>query len=160
MDGEPTFEREFLHLGADLAAALLDLSRREAPREACGLLLGHPIRAREWRIERLAWSPNSADDPTEGFRIPGRAWARASRRARAEGLEVVGVFHSHPAAAPTPSVSDLAAARRFGEGLDRRVDLIAGRDEEGGWQLAAWRIGPRGVRRLEWGDADRASRGR
>lgn len=86
------------------AAALVALARGGAPREVCGLLVG---RART--IVRVVPTPNDAPRPTE-YAIPAEAHFAAIRAARAEGLEVIGAYHSHPGSAAEPSPRDAAAA--------------------------------------------------
>jgi proteasome lid subunit RPN8/RPN11 len=79
-------------------------ARSDAPLECCGLLIGSAdcvasvVRARNL----LASATRFEVDPEDHF--------RAIHSARADGLAVVGVYHSHPAAGPTPSEHDLTGA--------------------------------------------------
>jgi proteasome lid subunit RPN8/RPN11 len=147
---------EILYLAPGLPMALVELARRAAPREACGLLVGPPPRRSEApRVDRLILVENVHPDD-DAFRVAPRDFLRAQERARAVGDRLLGVFHGHPRSAPIPSGEDLAAMRALGPDL-RRIDLIAGRCEEAspgeaetGWELAAWTLGPDGVRRLSW----------
>jgi proteasome lid subunit RPN8/RPN11 len=50
---------------------------------------------------------NIADDPATRFLIDPADHFAALRTARSRGLEVVGVYHSHPASPPEPSPRDL-----------------------------------------------------
>lgn len=88
-------------------AAVADMfshARDEAPRECCGLLIGTgDVVARTVRATNI--EPASARyliDPTDHF--------NAIRAARAEGLEVIGAYHSHVASPATPSPTDIAEA--------------------------------------------------
>lgn len=75
----------------------------ERPRECCGLLIGteEPLSVVD------TWpSPNLAEGQTRFLVDPVQHFA-AIRAARARGLEVVGVYHSHPATAAVPSARDL-----------------------------------------------------
>ena len=48
----------------------------------------------------------------------------AIRGARAEGLEVVGAYHSHPSSAPVPSPTDIAEANSGSDFLYVIVSLV------------------------------------
>lgn len=75
------------------------------PDEACGLLVGQGRHVEAFRsITNIDPSPRTYTlDPEEHFRV-----LRESER---EGWEIVGAFHSHPASAAVPSVTDVALAR-------------------------------------------------
>jgi proteasome lid subunit RPN8/RPN11 len=75
---------------------------RCAPLEACGLLSGIN--------ERVEWSqgvPNAERSPIR-YRMEPRAQWRAFQRMEAAGLEMVGIYHSHPNGPDRPSPTDLA----------------------------------------------------
>lgn len=74
------------------------------PRECCGLLLGTAD-----AIVRADRAGNLSSDPNR-YLIDPADHLRALRDARAEGLEVVGFYHSHPHSAADPSPTDLAEA--------------------------------------------------
>lgn len=143
-----------VRLAPGLAGALVNLARNAAPHEACGFLAGPaPLDPSRPMVDRLIVVAN-AEAASDRFRIAPIDFMRAQMRARARGHRLLGVFHGHPSSGPVPSEEDLAAAAVFGED-QRRVDLIAGRQggaegEEAGWVLAAWSLGPSGVRRLPW----------
>lgn len=83
-------------------------ARRAGGLEACGLLLARAGRADV--AEGAVACPNLSPDAARAFRIdPGR-WVRCERLARALGLVVVGVWHSHPRGGASPSAADLAGA--------------------------------------------------
>lgn len=96
---------------ADLRGRLIDIARAALPNEACGFLAGsttsdvatvravHPIR-------------NALASPT-AFALDGQGMIDAEQRIDAEGHQVVGVFHSHPASAAVPSVRDVDDAKRY-----------------------------------------------
>lgn len=86
------------------AATLIVLARAGAPREVCGLLVG-----RDRRVERVVPTANDAVRATE-YAIPPEAHFAAIRAARADGLEVIGAFHSHPGSPAEPSPRDAADA--------------------------------------------------
>ena len=84
--------------------AIVTHAREAAPDECCGLLVGSAARIEEaHRATNLEASPSRfLIDPEDHF--------RAIRAARAAGRQVVGVYHSHPSTAATPSATDLADA--------------------------------------------------
>jgi proteasome lid subunit RPN8/RPN11 len=84
--------------------AMLAHARTTAPNECCGLLLGMA-----GRIERSLAARNLEPGPTSYLIDPADHFA-AIRAARAEGREVLGAYHSHPAAEAIPSRRDIAEA--------------------------------------------------
>lgn len=79
-------------------------AREEFPNECCGLLIGAPgLLTRAVRARNVWASPTRyLIDPADHF--------AAIRAARAEGLSVLGAYHSHPASGPAPSDTDIAEA--------------------------------------------------
>jgi proteasome lid subunit RPN8/RPN11 len=94
-----------VHLAAGIAEAIETQARAEAPRECCGLLVGH-----EGRIHRAVPTKNIAPRPTR-YEVDPVEHFRVIRDARAERLEVLGAYHSHPAGPPAPSPTDLEEAQ-------------------------------------------------
>lgn len=85
-------------------ADMLSHAREEAPRECCGLLVGHGDSVvRSVRARNL-------DAKTTRYLIDPHDHFGALRAARADGLDVIGAYHSHPASAPVPSATDIAEA--------------------------------------------------
>lgn len=83
---------------------MLAHAREEAPRECCGLLVG-----RGDSVVRSVRTRNLDPKATRYLIDPEDHFA-AIRGARAEGLEVVGAYHSHPISAAVPSPTDIAEA--------------------------------------------------
>ena len=69
--------------------------------EACGLILGTAS-----RLERFRPARNLARHPKRAFELDPGDLVAAEDEARASGLEVVGVWHSHPSAPAIPSEED------------------------------------------------------
>ena len=84
--------------------AMVAHARADAPQESCGLLIGHAN-----RIERVQRARNLRASPTEYLVDPTDHFA-AIRAARADGLAVVGAYHSHPDSTAVPSPKDVAEA--------------------------------------------------
>ena len=76
-----------------------------SPDEACGLILGEAS-AQGLRIHRLTHCENHSGDPTQEFRIPAEHLMSCDQEARAEGLQVIGAWHSHPDGSGAPSQAD------------------------------------------------------
>lgn len=74
------------------------------PLEACGLLVG-----RGDRVHRFVACTNEAAS-ARIYAISGKELLRAERAAEADGLEIVGVFHSHTHSEPYPSPTDVDQA--------------------------------------------------
>ncbi|MHB0977533.1 MAG: M67 family metallopeptidase [Candidatus Aquicultorales bacterium] len=72
-----------------------------APREACGLLFGS-----DGFAEKAVALANVADDPERRYLIDPAEQFAAFKAMRAEGRELVGTYHSHPATEAYPSKTD------------------------------------------------------
>jgi len=78
---------------------------RALPDEGCGLLLGTP----DGVVVDVVASPNVAAS-AKVYEIDPKVLLRTFRRADDEGLEVLGVFHSHTHSAAYPSPTDIRQA--------------------------------------------------
>lgn len=82
------------------------------PDEGCGLLLGETTGAHRLAVAIFpvpnTW-PEEAEKPRR-FLISGVDMLRAEMAAIDQGLDVIGVFHSHPDCPPVASPRDLAWA--------------------------------------------------
>lgn len=94
-----------ISIPATVVGEMLAHAREEAPRECCGLLVGKGDSiARSVRARNLdANATRYLIDPEDHF--------AAIRSARAEGLEVIGAYHSHPSSAAVPSATDVGEAK-------------------------------------------------
>ena len=83
--------------------AILDHARREAPSECCGLLIG-----RGGSVLHAAALRNAAATPRTRYSIDPREHIALRRELRrlSPPLEIVGVYHSHPAGQAGPSDRD------------------------------------------------------
>ncbi|MCL4248811.1 MAG: M67 family metallopeptidase [Anaerolineae bacterium] len=118
-----------------LAAQILDHARADAPREACGLLIG-----RGRAVELVVPARNAADDATRFFRLDERDLVRGVFDAERRGLELIGFYHSHPDGVAMPSPTDIAQSY-----YPDAIHVIAGLRSAA--PLAAWR--------LRYGEAER-----
>jgi proteasome lid subunit RPN8/RPN11 len=86
--------------------ALVAQARRERPRECCGLLVGRR------RAVAFAVATRNVDTDPDRFRVDDAAHIELRRvlRAFTPGLEVVGVYHSHPHSRARLSAHDVREA--------------------------------------------------
>lgn len=116
VDGTPpepgTPESRGLVFPDDAYAEMIAAAYGAYPLEACGLLVGVPARVTGNEIamvRRFVPCTNEAAS-AKVYAIPGKELLRAERAAEADGLEIVGVFHSHTHTEPYPSPTDVAQA--------------------------------------------------
>lgn len=76
----------------------------QAPLEACGLLAG-----KQDRVEKVLRVRNAEHSPVR-FRMDAQEQYQAFEWIDAHGLDLVGIFHSHPSGPETASATDIAEA--------------------------------------------------
>ncbi len=76
----------------------------QAPLEACGLLAG-----KNGQVETVLRVRN-ADQSQERFRMDAQEQYTAFEWIEANGLDLIGIFHSHPSGPETASPTDIAEA--------------------------------------------------
>jgi proteasome lid subunit RPN8/RPN11 len=90
---------------ADLDAVRAQ-AERDYPHETCGLL-GGTFEDSARRVSRLVPLPNARhDSPENRYLIEPEAFRRAAEALERDGLDVVGVYHSHPDHPARPSEFD------------------------------------------------------
>lgn len=83
---------------------------RAYPGECCGLLVGS-LDAHTYKVVRAEPCKNLREgEADDRFELDPKDYLKVDKRARDEGLEIVGVYHSHPDHAPRPSRFDHEAA--------------------------------------------------
>ncbi len=83
------------------------------PEEACGFLLGHEHGDLRTITETWPATNVSAENRKRRFIVDPIDYLHAEKKAAAEGLSLLGVYHSHPDHPAIPSEHDLAAAYPF-----------------------------------------------
>jgi [CysO sulfur-carrier protein]-S-L-cysteine hydrolase len=101
--------------------------RRLAPLEACGLLAGM-----NRRVEMRIGVRNADQSPLHFHMEPLEQW-RAFQRIESAGLELLGIYHSHPNGPDRPSPMDIAEAMY-------PVVQVIWFQQEGKWQARGFRI--------------------
>ena len=92
-------------LKQNVAEEILESARSAPSVESCGLLAG-----RDSVITRTFPARNAAIHPTTAYEIAPEELFRLMREIRANGLELLGIYHSHPAGNNAPSERDIARA--------------------------------------------------
>jgi proteasome lid subunit RPN8/RPN11 len=98
-----------------------------APLEACGLLAG-----KKGRVERILFVKNQAQSPVR-FVMDPYEQLQAFDWIESNDLELLGIFHSHPAGPETVSPTDIA------EAAYSVVNIICSRTD-GQWKLRGFWI--------------------
>jgi proteasome lid subunit RPN8/RPN11 len=100
------YTRGVLRLPPDAAVEVVGHAVACLPEEACGLLVGS---AATGEVARFVPCRNTAAS-SRVYAIDGRDLLRTERAAEDEGLEVIGVVHSHTHTEAYPSPTDVAQA--------------------------------------------------
>jgi [CysO sulfur-carrier protein]-S-L-cysteine hydrolase len=95
----------FLALTDEQVKQIVDHVRSEVPREACGLIAGRGGVA-------VVTTPmsNVATDPVHHYEMDNDALSRQLPAFTKQGLELIGIYHSHPRTEPFPSPEDVQNA--------------------------------------------------
>ncbi|HEX7124716.1 MAG TPA: M67 family metallopeptidase [Thermodesulfobacteriota bacterium] len=94
-----------VRLSAEARNAVLAHGARDYPHEACGLLLaprGTPLRL----VEAAPVANLNTERAHDRYTLDPVGFRRAAEAAAARGLEVAGVYHSHPDHPARPSETD------------------------------------------------------
>jgi proteasome lid subunit RPN8/RPN11 len=97
------------------------------PREGCGLLAGNTGRV------QLVIPVTNDEQSTVRFRMNPLEQLAGLERIDAEGLELLGVFHSHPDGPEVPSATDIAEAAY-------PVVQVIWRRKQGAWEARGYWI--------------------
>ncbi len=123
-----------LWLPAVLQHELSRFAQASYPLEACGLLVG---RAGDTKIDTVRVVPArnlNLERPEDRYLLDPQDFLAADRAARAEGLEIVGIWHSHPDSPARPSQTDLEGA------WESYSYLIISTTADGAAALRSWRL--------------------
>jgi len=113
LDGRTRFNTAMiLRLNTQQLQLLREEVKRVHPIEACAILFGK-ITRRETIVKRVVNMQNILKSTTR-FEINPRGFFDAFMQAQKDGLEFIGLFHSHPAPA-YPSSVDLEFMRLWGD---------------------------------------------
>jgi proteasome lid subunit RPN8/RPN11 len=94
-----------IRIARGVAAEILNQARGNPEDECCGLLAG-----RHGAIAQAYPAQNTAERPATAYEIPPKELFRIMREIRAAGLELLGIYHSHPNGDNQPSPRDVERA--------------------------------------------------
>jgi len=95
-----------LVVGDQHVAAIRRHGESDYPDEACGLM-GGKTEGQRTMVHQLVALPNGRSDSARNrYLIDPEAFRRAQKTLDGEGLEIVGVYHSHPDHPAEPSAFD------------------------------------------------------
>ena len=99
-----------LSVPAAVRARLDSLARSGYPHEVCGLLVGSRDGG-DIVVRRAEPVANlETERAVDRYRLDPDAFLTIDRAARQEGLDIVGIWHTHPDHPPRPSATDLELA--------------------------------------------------
>ncbi|MDI6757637.1 MAG: M67 family metallopeptidase [Endomicrobiia bacterium] len=95
----------------DLVEKIFARGDAQAPLEACGYLVGRALSAdRRGGVVEKDFPMRNTDKSAEHFTMDTKEQFDAMRRARDAGLEILAVYHTHPATPARPSEEDIRLA--------------------------------------------------
>lgn len=97
-----------IHMKKEDYLKMLRHARTCLPEEACGLLAGHSRGEEAW-VEKVYLLENTDHSPTH-FTIAPEEQLKAILDMRAQSLEQLGNWHSHPETPSRPSAEDIRLA--------------------------------------------------
>ena len=84
---------------------LKETVKKSYPYECCGLLLG--MNASEKKVIEVRPVQNKNKERThDRYEIEGKEFAKIDKEASKKGLQIIGIYHSHPDHPAIPSVYD------------------------------------------------------
>ena len=93
-----------LQMPRRLYDAMIEHCRRQAPKEACGLLAGQ-----DGTVTRV-YPMTNVDHSPISYAMDPREQLRAQKAMRAENVALLGIYHSHTASPAYPSPTDVQLA--------------------------------------------------
>jgi desampylase len=88
-----------------LVSQMVEHAKREAPKEACGILAG-----KGERVRKVFECKNRDDSPFYAYTISPGELLKKIDEIEAGGLDVIGFYHSHPMGLEKPSAVDVSRA--------------------------------------------------
>jgi len=90
-----------IHLRRSFADEMIAHAHEGKPNEVCGVLAG-----KEGQITRLYRAVNAAERPLVTYEIEPHDQLRIFNAIDDAGLEIIGIYHSHPSSPAFPSPTD------------------------------------------------------
>ena len=98
---------EVVRIGRDVLERILRHCVESYPYECCGLMLGTSQEGNRVVIDVVRVSNVHEDDRRVRYMIDPMEYYEAEKQAEKRGLQVVGIYHSHPNVPARPSQYDL-----------------------------------------------------
>ena len=100
-----------VYLDKEKTKKLIEHAQKESPNEACGLLAGLVKEGDKTRCEvkKVYEMTNTNKSPTRFFMDPAEQ-LKVLKDIRSLGLQMVGIYHSHPHSKAYPSAHDVEMA--------------------------------------------------
>jgi proteasome lid subunit RPN8/RPN11 len=95
-----------LMISRELLESIREHGKRAYPNECCGVLLGRIENSGKAVVKLRPMENAREDSPRNRYLISPRDLLEAEKAARALGLDIVGVYHSHPDHPARPSEFD------------------------------------------------------
>lgn len=95
-----------LYLSKKQLEELVEHSKRESPNEACGILAGNQA---DKKVDKVYQMTNT-DKSAKTFFMNPKEQLKVMKEIRNLGLEMVGIYHSHPETEAYPSAHDVELA--------------------------------------------------
>jgi proteasome lid subunit RPN8/RPN11 len=89
-----------LQIPKDVHGQMVDHAKKTYPQEACGFVVGKD------GVVKYFMPIENMDHSTVTYTMDPRQQLKAFKQIAAEGLDLLGIFHSHVASAPEPSQTD------------------------------------------------------
>jgi proteasome lid subunit RPN8/RPN11 len=93
-----------------LLKVMIDHAEADYPRECCGLILGVGDRVEAIEPMVNVWVGEAGHSVRDRYAIDPAEMLGVMKRSRDQGLEIIGIYHSHPDHPAVPSECDRAAA--------------------------------------------------
>jgi proteasome lid subunit RPN8/RPN11 len=128
----------------DIYEAMLHHAQAELPNECCGMLAGIILENGIGRVSRRFSLANDLASPVAYESFP----FAAHKAMRAEKIDLLAIYHSHPTSAAIPSRTD-CAQNYYGPDV---IHLIISLTDHP--MMQAWRLAENSLEEAEWGWAD------
>ena len=97
-----------IQISKEIYASITEHAKKELPNEACGLLAG--LEDEDVRIVTKVYMLTNIDKSPEHFSLSPKEQLAAVKDMRANGLKLLGNWHSHPESPSRPSAEDIRLA--------------------------------------------------
>lgn len=123
-----------LYLDPHIRQLMLEDAMQAFPDECCGFFYGEEINDKRYIKSMLIVENAQIGDKRRRFEISPKDYLRAEEYAEEQGLQLLGVYHSHPNSPAFPSEQDRQAAQPFFS------YIIMSIYERGRNNLLSWRL--------------------